>query len=340
MADERLTLGLIGAGRIGELHAGHLSFRIPQADLRIVADVVEEVAQRVAARFRIPEAISDYHAILENPDIRAVLICSPTETHAQMTEEAAAAGKHIFCEKPIDLDLDKIDRALAAVEQAGVLFQVGFNRRFDSNFRRVREAIQSGEIGEPHLLHIVSRDPAPMPIEYLKVSGGIFVDMTIHDFDMARYLIGSEVEEVYATGGVRVDEAIGELDDLDTALVVLKFADRTIGTIDNSRRAVYGYDQRVEVLGSKGSISTTNNFPNTAVVSGQDRIYRDLPLNFFMERYLDSYLEEMIQFVDAVLTGAPSPVPGIDGRTAVLLGLAARKSYDENRPVLLDEFTT
>ncbi len=339
IADETLTLGLIGAGAIGSLHAAHLSYRIPRADLQILADVVEEAAQGVAKQCRIPETTSDYQRILERPDIEAVVICSPTETHARIIEEAAEAGKHIFCEKPIDLDLGKIDGALTAVEKSGVLLQVGFNRRFDSNFRRVREAIQSGEIGEPHLLHIISRDPAPPPIEYLKVSGDIFVDMTIHDFDMARYLIGEEVEEIYATGGVRIDDAIAELGDLDTVLVVLKFADGTIGTIDNSRQAVYGYDQRVEVLGSKGSIRTANNFPNSAVVSAKDRIYRDLPLHFFLERYVDSYLEEMTQFVDAVLSRGPSPVTGHDGRSAVVLGLAARASYDQNRSVRITEIS-
>jgi len=218
-----------------------------------------------------------------------------------------------------------------------VVFQVGFNRRFDANCRRVREAVASGEIGEPHIIHIVSRDPAPPPLDYVKVSGGIFLDMTIHDFDMVRCLVGSEVVEVYTTGGVRIDPEIGACGDLDTAIVLLKFENGVVGTIDNSRQAVYGYDQRVEVFGSEGSISTANNYPNAATVRGKESVYTDLPLNFFMERYAESYLEEMKCFVDSVLTGAPPPVSGADGRAPVVMAIAARRSYDENRPVRLEE---
>ena len=330
-----LNVGIIGAGRIGRLHAEHLAFRIPEATPLMIADPFEEAARKCAERCRIPHTVPDYHAVLENPDIEAVLICSPTHTHAQIIQEAAAAGKHIFCEKPIALDLGDIDRALEAVEKARVKFQVGFNRRFDANFRRVRKAIEEGEIGQPHLLHIISRDPSPPPLEYIKVSGGIFLDMTIHDFDMARYLIGSEVEEIYAAGGVMVDPAIGEAGDIDTALVVLKFANGVIGTIDNSRKAVYGYDQRVEVFGSGGAIRVENNYPNNAIISDAQSVHRDLPLHFFMDRYIESYVEELKAFVDAVLNDKPVPVGGEDGRMAVVMGLAAWKSYRENRPVRL-----
>jgi myo-inositol 2-dehydrogenase/D-chiro-inositol 1-dehydrogenase len=266
-----------------------------------------------------------------------VVICSSTDTHAQIIEEAAECGKQIFCEKPIDHDLKKIDSALWAVERAGVLLQIGFNRRFDANFLRLREAVVSGEIGEPHLLHIISRDPSPPSIEYIKVSGGLFLDMTIHDFDMARYLLGREVEEVYATGAVQVDPAIGVAGDVDTAVIVLKFTGGAIGTIDNSRQAVYGYDQRVEVFGSGGCVQAGNYWPNEVTMLGSKSVTRDLPLNFFMERYMDSYLDEMKQFVDAVHKGGPSPMSGQEGRHPVVMGLAAWKSYQENRPVRLDE---
>jgi len=337
MATTPLNVGQIGAGRIGRLHAEHLAYRIPQANLLVLADVSDNAARGCAERLGIPETVADYHAILERDDVEAVVVCSPTNTHAQIIEEAAAAGKHIFCEKPIDLDLGRVDAALAAVEQAGVKLQMGFNRRFDANFARIRQALHDGEIGRPHLLHIISRDPAPPPIEYVKVSGGIFMDMTIHDFDMARFLIGAEVEEVYTAAGVMVDPAIGQAGDLDTAVVTLKFANGVIGTIDNSRQAVYGYDQRVEVLGSQGAVHTGNNYPNAAVVSGADRISRDLPLNFFMERYSESFLTEMRQFVQCVIQDKPVPVTGRAARAALLMALAARKSYDENRPVALDE---
>lgn len=336
---DTLNVGLIGAGRIGRLHAEHLAYRIPGVNLRIVADVVEESARETARRCRVPQAVRDYRAILDDLEIDAVVICSATDTHARIIEEAAQAGKQIFCEKPIDHNLAVIDRALVAVEKAGVKFQVGFNRRFDANFRRVRQAVVQGEIGRPHLLHLISRDPGPPPLAYIKVSGGMFLDMTIHDFDMARYLMGSEIEEVYTTAAVMVDPAIGEAGDVDTALVLLKFANGALGTIDNSRKAVYGYDQRVELFGSAGTVSTGNNYPNTAILSGAGRIQRDLPLNFFMERYLDSYLAEMTEFVAAVLNDRPTPVSGADGRVAVVIGLAARRSYDEHRPVSTGEIT-
>ena len=334
---DRLTCGVIGAGRIGQLHAKHLSHRTAQAELIMISDIAEHAARQCAEECHGVPYSTDYHDILNHPDIQAVFICSSTDTHARMIEEAAAAGKHIFCEKPIDHDLGRIDRALAAVDMAGVLLQVGFNRRFDANYQRVRRAVESGEIGTPHLMHIISRDPAPPPIEYIKVSGGIFLDMTIHDFDMARFLIGAEVEEVYATGAVRVDPAIGDAGDIDTLMIMLKFANGVIATIDNSRRAVYGYDQRVEVFGSGGCISVANNYPNAATIQTKQTVHRDLPLNFFLDRYIDSYLEEIDQFIKAVLSGSPVPVSGKDGRVPVVMAHAARKSYEENRPVRLGE---
>ncbi len=332
-----MNVGVIGAGRIGKLHAENLVLRIQETNVVALADINEAAAQETGKRLNIPMISGDYQAVLNSPQVEAVVICSATDTHTQMIIEAAQAGKHIFCEKPIDLDIQRIDAALAAVKDAGVKLQIGFNRRFDPNFRRVRQAVMNGEIGQPFRVHIISRDPAPPPISYVKVSGGMFVDMTIHDFDMARFLIGSEVEEVYTAAGVMVDPEIGNAGDVDTAVIVLKFANGVIGTIDNCRKAVYGYDQRVEVFGSGGSASTENNFPNSAVISTAGNIHRDLPLHFFVERYMESYLVEMRAFVDAVANDLPVPVTGADGRMPVLMGLAARKSYDENRPVRLDE---
>ena len=332
-----VNVGIIGAGRIGRLHAEHLAFRIPAARLVAVSDIYLAAAQKCAADFNIPTVSQDHRVIMDNPDIEAVVICSSTDTHARLIEEAAAAGKHIFCEKPIDHDLARIDRALAAVDKAGVKLQIGFNRRFDPNFRRMHDLVRAGQIGEPHILRITSRDPAPPPIAYIKVSGGIFLDMTIHDFDMARYLIGSEVEEVYVAGGVLVDPAIGEAGDIDTALITLRFENGAIGTIDNSRRAVYGYDQRVEVFGSGGCVSADNNYPNTAIVSDKHSVHRDLPLNFFMERYIESYIAEMKAFIECIQQDRTPPVTGVDGRIPVVMGHAARKSYEEHRPVRLAE---
>jgi myo-inositol 2-dehydrogenase / D-chiro-inositol 1-dehydrogenase len=332
-----LQLGIIGAGRIGRVHAESLAFRIPEAVPAAIADTNGEAAREVAERCGIPCVVTDSKEILSDPAIDAVLICSPTETHADLIVGAARAGKHVFCEKPIDHSLSNIDRALQEVKKSGVKLQVGFNRRFDANFVRVRNAIVQGEIGTAHLMHIISRDPGPPPISYIKTSGGIFLDMTIHDFDMARFLVGDEVESIYATGGVRVDPEIGKAGDLDTVVIVLQFKNGVIATIDNSRKAAYGYDQRVEILGSKGAIATENCYPNQAILSTASAIQRDLPLNFFMDRYTESFVSELQAFVRAIVLNGPVPVNGIDGRVAVVMGLAARKSYDERRPVQLEE---
>jgi myo-inositol 2-dehydrogenase/D-chiro-inositol 1-dehydrogenase len=302
-----------------------------------VADVLEESARKCAKDYAIPCAARDYHDVLNHPDVSAVVICSSTDTHAQIIEEAAGAGKHIFCEKPIAFDLPAIDQALNAVKRAGVKLQIGFNRRFDANYRRVRQAIEQGEIGQPHLLHIISRDPSPPPIEYIRGSGGLFFDMTIHDFDMARFLSGSEVDEIFTMADVMINPAIREAGDVDTAVVMLHFSNGMIGTIENSRQAVYGYDQRVEVLGSAGAVSTGNNYPDTAIISDATGVRRDLPLHFFVERYTESYITEMAAFVDAVLHDRPVPVTGYDGRVPVVMGMAARKSLIEKRPVRLSE---
>jgi myo-inositol 2-dehydrogenase/D-chiro-inositol 1-dehydrogenase len=337
MNGKKLHFGIIGAGRIGRVHAETLAFRLPEAKVEAVTDVSRAAAEALAERCSIPRVAESSMEILADPRIDAVLICSPTGTHAELIAQAAQAGKHIFCEKPIALSLEKIDGALAAVKAAGVKLQIGFNRRFDSNFARVRRAVESGEIGKPSLMHIISRDPAPPPIEYVRVSGGLFLDMMIHDFDMARFLMGEEVEEVYTAAGVMADPAIGEAGDVDTALVVLRFQSGAIGTIDNSRKASFGYDQRVEILGSKGKIATENRYPNQAVVSGVKSVYTDLPLNFFMERYTESFAMELAAFTRAVLEQQPTPVNGADGRVPVVMALAARRSYDKHRPVQLTE---
>ena len=332
-----IRVGLIGAGRIGRVHAENLAYRVPEASLVAISDIFVEAAEKLAADFQIPATYKDHRSIMEDKTIEAVIICSSTDTHSMMIEEAGAAGKHIFCEKPIDHDLSKIDRALAVVEQAGVKLQVGFNRRFDPNFQRVREIVAAGEIGDPHILQITSRDPGPPPIEYIKVSGGIFLDMTIHDFDMARFLMGEEVEEIYATGGVRVDPKIGEAGDIDTAIITLRFESGAIGTINNSRKAIYGYDQRVEVFGSEGVVKVSNNTPHTAVVSNANGVHSPLPLFFFIERYAEAYIAEMKEFIECIQQDTAPPVTGIDGRIPVVMAYAAKKSFEENRPVKLTE---
>ncbi len=337
--NKKIKIGIIGAGRIGKLHAENISYFIPEVEIKSIADIFAEQIKDWAYGLGIKNVVEDYHEILNDPEIGAVLICSSTNTHAQISVEAAEAGKHIFCEKPVDLSIDKIKKAIEAVEKAGVKFQVGFNRRFDHNFKKVRDLVLQGKVGDPHIIKITSRDPAPPPAEYVKVSGGMFMDMTIHDFDMARYLSGSEVEEVYVQAAVLVDPAIGEAGDVDTAVVVLKFENGAIGVIDNSRKAAYGYDQRVEVFGSKGSAAASNDTPTNTILSTDEGVQSDKPLYFFLERYKNSFIDEMRDFFDAVLNDKETPVAAIDGLKPVIIGLAAKKSVAEGRPVKTSEIT-
>ena len=334
----RLKLGLIGAGRIGRLHAENLVRRIQGAKLLWVADVVEEAAAKLSQELGIPKATADYREVLSDPEVDAVLICTSTDTHAEIIRAAAAAKKHIFCEKPLALDLAEIDSALDAVKEAGVILQVGFHRRFDPHFRRLKELIAEGAIGRPWLLKITSYDPAPPPIAYIRVSGGIFLDMTIHDFDMARFLLG-EVEEVFAAGSVLVDPEIGAAGDVDTAVVTLRFESGALGVITNCRKASYGHDQRIEVLGEKGGLFAENPLPHTTVLADQGG-YRSAPLHyFFVERYREAYIAEMEAFVAAVREGKEPPVTGLDGKIPVAMGYAAKRSFLEKRPVKLSEIT-
>lgn len=334
---QTINFGIIGAGRIGTVHAESLVTRLANAHVLAISDISLEAAQKCATRFSIPLATRNHRELLENPAIDAVIICSSTDTHTQLICEAAEAGKHIFCEKPIALDLQAIDKALATVARCGVKLQIGFNRRFDSNFRHIQETVAAGAIGTPQLVRITSRDPAPPPIAYIKVSGGIFLDMTIHDFDMARYLIGCDVEEIYAAGGVMVNPAIGEAGDIDTAVVTLRYTNGAIGVIDNSRQAVYGYDQRAEVFGSAGAIESQNKTPHNTIQSTAAHIQTVNPLYFFLERYMDSYVAEMRAFIESIQNDTQPLVSGLDGRIPVVMGLAAWKSYREHRPVKLSE---
>ena len=334
---KKLKLGVIGTGRIGKVHIATLVQSVPQAVVTAVADVNLESARNVAGMFGIESVFSNHMDVINNPDVEAVIICSPTDTHARYIIDAARAGKHIFCEKPVDLSLEVIKGALDEVARAGVKLMVGFNRRFDPNFLKIKQLVSEGKIGDPHILKITSRDPAPPPAEYSAVSGGMFMDMTIHDFDMARYIAGSEVTEVFTKATVLVDPAIGEAGDVDTAIITLSFANGAIGVIDNSRKAVYGYDQRVEIFGSKGMASADNNYPENHRYFAEDGVHGSLPLNFFMDRYLEAYANEMKIFCDAVVNDKPLPVSGHDGLMSVAVALAAKKSQLENRTVKMSE---
>lgn len=331
----KIKVGVIGAGRIGKIHASNIIKNFADVEVKAVADINADALRDWAAEMGIQHVYADYKKVIEDQDIDAVIICSSTDTHSQITIEAAQAGKHIFCEKPIDYDIDRIHQALEAVKVAGVKFQVGFNRRFDHNFKKVRELIQKGSIGDVQIVKVISRDPTPPPAEYVKVSGGMFLDMTIHDFDMVRYLTGSEVIEVYANAAVLVDKAIGEAGDVDTALISLKFANGAIGMIDNCRQAVYGYDQRVEILGTKGSISVANDTPTTVIVSTERFVSSDKPKYFFLERYMESFEAELKAFFNCIVNDTDAIVTGIDGLKPVLIGLAAKQSYQKGTPIRL-----
>jgi myo-inositol 2-dehydrogenase/D-chiro-inositol 1-dehydrogenase len=302
-----------------------------------LADSFPDELNAAAARLGVSKTASDYREVIDLPEIEAVVICTPTNTHYQIILDAAARGKHIFCEKPIELSTDKIKTINECVAKSGVQLMVGFNRRFDPNFYKVRTLIESQKIGRAQVLRITSRDPAPPPENYLRSSGGIFLDMTIHDFDMARFLIGANIKEVYAKAAVLIDPVFEKVADWDTAVVTLSFENGALGTIDNSRKAVYGYDQRVEVFGSEGTVAVNNKTPDDLVCLDQTGAHSSLPLHFFLERYADSYLTEMRAFVDAVRSGKPVPVTGEDGLMSVAIALAATRSAKENRPVKLTE---
>ena len=333
----RLKVGIIGAGRIGKVHAESILYHVPGVDVKAISDISMDYVQGVADALGIPNAYDDYKKILEDPEIGAVLICSSTDTHSQFSIEAANAGKHIFCEKPIDFDLNRIYETLKIVEESGVKYQVGFNRRFDHNYARVNEVIKEGKIGTPQIIKITSRDPKPAPIEYLKGSGGMFFDLAIHDFDMARFQAGSEVVEVYSVGGCLVDPEIGKIGDIDTAVTTLKFENGAMAVIDNSRQAVYGYDQRMEVFGSKGSVEIKNDTATTTIIRNEDSIQSEKPLYFFLERYMGSFVEEIKQFMKAIVDDTDVPVVGFDGLQSVKVAMAATLSVKEGRPVKLSE---
>lgn len=332
-----LRLGLIGAGRIGRLHAENLG-RLPEgrAEIKAVADLYPERVRDWAGALGVEKVHGDPRELLDDPEIDAVLICSSTDTHCSLITEASRRGKHIFCEKPIDLDTGRIREALAEVREAGVKLQIGFQRRFDPTFAQIKQMIAAGKIGEPQIIKITSRDPEPPPLDYIKVSGGIFLDMTIHDFDMARFLMEDEVEEVYACAAVLIDPAIGAAGDVDTAVVTLKFKNGALGVIDNSRKAAYGYDQRVEVFGSRGALAAGHERQTSVEHSTGEGITTEKPKYFFTERYREAYLREMESFIEAIRSDREPPVSGADGLKPVLIAAAAGRSLEEGRPVRVE----
>jgi myo-inositol 2-dehydrogenase/D-chiro-inositol 1-dehydrogenase len=330
-----LVVGVIGCGRIGKLHTQNLVQSIPGVTVKTVADPMIDGVTDWLKVLGVPNITKNADDIINDPEIDIVVICSSTDTHAKYSIAAAKAKKAIFCEKPIDSDLGRIKEVLAAVKENGVKFMVGFNRRFDHNFKRVRDATLKGDLGKVQIVKITSRDPSAN-VEYLKKSGGIFFDMCIHDIDMARFQAGDEVEEVYAMGDVQVYPEIKGID-IDTAVLNLKFKNGVMAVIDNCRQAVYGYDQRLEVFGSKGAAIANNDAVNTVQFYDKNTVYQDKIPFFFLERYMSSYQEEMNQFIDAIINDKEVPVTGSDGMMDVIVAMAATKSIKENRVVKLIE---
>ena len=318
------------------MHAELIDRQVSGLDLTAVFDVYTEGAEAVASELGC-DAANSVEEILSS-DVEAVAICTSTDTHVDLVIAAAEAGKAIFLEKPVSLDLAEVDRAVAAVEAAGIPIHIGFNRRYDPAHAAVQAAAANGSLGDLHMLKITSRDPAPPPIEYVKVSGGMFVDMTIHDFDMARFVTGSEITEVYTKAAVRVDPAIGEAGDVDTAIILLTHENGCITTIDNSRQAVYGYDQRVEAFGSAGMAVSENPRSHSTEIHTSDGTHKETIPYFFLERYIPSYLAGWVAFRDGLDAGS-MPITIRDGRAPLVAGLAAKLSHAEGRPVLTSEVT-
>jgi myo-inositol 2-dehydrogenase/D-chiro-inositol 1-dehydrogenase len=333
---KKLKTGVIGLGRIGQIHLSNLVHHMPDAEVIIASDVSEE-SHAFAYKLGVKTVTTDAYEVINHPDVEAIIICSPTPFHVPYTVAAAQQKKHVFCEKPLDVTIEAILAAEKAVSDNGVKLMLGFNRRFDANFSNVRSLVEKDKIGDPHILRITSRDPAPPPVEYLKISGGIFLDMSIHDFDMARYIVGSEVKEVFVKGDALIHPEIKEFGDIDTAVIVLTFENGAIGVIDNSRKAVYGYDQRLEIFGSKGMAKAENNTTDSLIHFDSNGGHSALPLHFFLERYETAYRVCLKSFIDCVLHDKPSPVDAHDGLMATAIGIAAMKSLTEGRVVQINE---
>lgn len=335
---KKVRIGVLGAGRIGKLHITNLVQSVPNAEVAAIADpFLNEETVAFAESLGITKCSKDPQDIFSDDTIDAVFVCTSTDAHAEMIMRAAAVGKHVFCEKPIHTDLAKIRGAIAAVEQAGVKLQVGFVRRFDHNHKKVHDVVASGRLGKPHIIKVCSRDPDHQPMSYIATSGGIFMDMTIHDFDMVRYLSGSEVVEVCAFGAALSGAGYEQYDDADTAVIMLRFENGAIGVIDNSRASHYGYDQRTEVHCDKGCVQVSNDLDNQAMISSAEGVEVAKPTWFFLERYNNAFIQEAKDFVDAIQNDTDTLVGAKDGLMPVAIAMAAAKSYREGRTVRLDE---
>lgn len=336
----KLRIGIIGCGRIGRVHAESIRTRVEGAEVVALADpMMNEKMEEWCLGMGIQRTTKNPQDIIDAKDIDAVLICSPTPTHSPLIKAAAEVGKDIFCEKPIDTDLNRINETMDIVRNCGVKFQIGFNRRFDHNHMAVGEAVTNNTLGKVHVVKVTSRDPEPPTPAYVAISGGIFFDMMIHDFDMVRYLSKQEAVEVNAIGSVLIDPEIGKAGDVDTAIVTLKMSDGALAVIDNSRQAVYGYDQRTEVFGEKGCANVENDTKTLVRISTKDGVESEQPLHFFLDRYMDSYAREISDFIDSVVNDKPTLCGIEDAIRPVEIAMAASKSLKEGRPVKITEIT-
>jgi myo-inositol 2-dehydrogenase/D-chiro-inositol 1-dehydrogenase len=334
-----IGIAVLGAGRIGTLHAANVARQVPGATLVGVADVDLAAARRTVEGAGAGRATVQYQELLDDPAVQAVVVATPTDTHAAVMADAARAGKHILCEKPMALTLEATRTAVETVERAGVLLQIGFNRRFDPAWVRAQQAVMRGDIGEPWIVKLVGRDPRIAPLSYLQVSGGQFKDQAIHEYDAARWLMGREVEEVFATGSVLVEPAVAQLGDVDTSLTTLRFAGGALGLVDSCRRAVYGFDVRGEMHGSGGKLMIGYERRTAVTLLEPNRASHD-HIDWFLERFADAYRDEVIDFVDCIRTGRAPRVGAEDGYRALQIAVAAGRSHRERRPVRMEEVTS
>ena len=326
---------IIGLGRIGKIHLGNLQ-AIDEVEIVGICDPTDE-AKVFSNKAGLTFYQKDFTDVAGEVQADAIVICSPTDTHAKYVSIAAKKGIDVFCEKPLDLSLEKVKEVLKTVNESKIKLMLGFNRRFDSEFQSVKEKIVKGHIGDIHTIKITSRDPSPPPINYIKSSGGMFLDMTIHDFDMIRYLTNKKIVEVYAKGDALVNPEIAKAGDIDTAIINLTFEDGSMAVIDNCRKAVYGYDQRVEVFGSKGMVQSKNKFDKYTIIYSENGVTSALPQHFFLERYADAYKKEINHFIDCIRHKKTPDVSGFDGLMSLVLGLCAKESLNCNKPVLVSE---
>jgi len=337
---KEIKVGVIGCGRIGIVHLGAIS-KCPNVTPVIVSNPTVSKAEAAAKQFNVARFTADAMDVITDPEVDAVWICSPSQYHPEQIKACAANGKHVFCEKPIATDLAETVEAINACNEAGVKLMIGLQRRFDENFKRVKKAIQNKEVGDPIMIKLCSRDPSPPPFEYVKGGGGIFADMAVHDLDMSRFLAGTDPIDILAVGSCHIDKRIEELggsEKFDTASCIVRYPNGVQAMIDVCRQSCYGYDQRAEVLGSKGMIATDNVYPNTAKIYKNDFTGNaDMPYDFFLSRYTEAYVSETVAFCEALVKDEPVPCTGEDGLVALIMSIAADKSAAENRWVTFQE---